>query len=87
MIWPTQIATFRDNHLRSNEHVMIMRIAEIEAFILENWQIAPDAPLVPTAIKAFAFLSLIKPDATPEQVTKIDAEIDRQLATLRKGAH
>ncbi len=59
MIWPTQIATFRDNHLRSNEHIAILRIAELEAFILENWRIEPDAQHVPPAIKAFAFLSLI----------------------------
>jgi hypothetical protein len=87
MIWPNQIAAFRNEHLLSNAHKAIMRIAEIEAFILEQYGIEPNANHVPAEIKAFAFLAFVKIDATPEQIVKLDAEIERQLAALRKGAH
>jgi hypothetical protein len=86
-IWPSDIATFRDNHLRSDAHVAIMRIAATEAFVLEHFGIEPDADNVPDEVRAFAFLSLIRPGATPAQAEKIDAEIAKQLAALRKGAH
>jgi hypothetical protein len=86
-IWPGEIATFRDNHLRSEAHIAILRIAETEAFVLEHFGIEPGAEYVPDEVRAFAFLSFVRPDATPEQAAKIDAEIERQLAALRKGAH
>lgn len=86
-IWPTCLATFRDNHLRSEAHIAILRIAETEAFVLEHFGIEPDADLVPNEVRAFAFLSFIRPDAAAEQAAKIDAEIERQLAALRKGAN
>ncbi|MGS1125680.1 hypothetical protein ACVCL3_01650 [Rhodanobacter sp. UC4437_H4] len=86
-IWPAEIAAWRNEHLRSSEHIAILRIAATEAFVLEHFCIEPDARDVPAEIRAFAFLSLIRPDATPAQAAKIDAEIERQLAALRKGAH
>lgn len=86
-IWPADLATFRDNHLRSSEHIAILRIAATEAFVLEHFGIEPDADYVPDEVRAFAFLSFIRPDATPAQAAKIDAEIERQLAALRQGAH
>jgi hypothetical protein len=86
-IWPAELRAFRETHLRSSEHIGILRIAETEAFVLEHFGLEADADNVPVEVKAFAFLSFIRPDATPEQATKIDAEIERQLAALRKGAH
>jgi hypothetical protein len=86
-IWPAEIEKWRNEHLRSAEHIAILRIAETEAFILAHFGIEPDADNVPAEVKAFAFLSFIRPDATADQVARIDAEIERHLAALRKGAH
>jgi len=82
-IWPADIAKFRDAHLRSNAHIAILRIAEIESFVLHHFGIEPDTDHVPDEVRAFAFLSLIRPGATPAQAEKIDAEIAKQLAALR----
>lgn len=84
-IWPREITEFRNAHLRSDAHVAIMRIAEIESFVLEHFGIQPDADSVPVEIRAFAFLSFTRPMATEEQAAKIDAEIKRQLAAYRGG--
>jgi hypothetical protein len=86
-LWPSDIAAFRESHLRSDAHTAIMRIAEIEKFVLEKFGIEADADDAPEEIRAFAFLSLMRPMANEEQAAKIDAEIERQLALLRKGAH
>lgn len=86
-LWPSDIAAFRESHLRSDAHIAILRIAEIESFVLEKFGIEADADDAPVEIRAFVFLSFMRPMADQEQAAKIDVEIERQLASLRKGAH
>lgn len=83
-MWPIEIMEFRESHLRSDAHTLIMRIAQIEVEVKERFGVEADCDTCPSAVRTFAFLSLARFNVdTEEDNQKISAAIDHVVAEFK----
>jgi hypothetical protein len=83
-MWPAEIMEFRDRHLRSDAHAMIMCIAQIEVEVKERFGVEADCESCPSSVRKFASLSLVRAFADSEdQKLKLAMAIDDAAAEFK----
>lgn len=87
-LWPIEIAAWREQHLRSDCHALIMTLAEIESFIHQQFGIDPTVCEVPKELQQFAWASLCHRFVdNEEQADKLRAAMAKAAEQFRQKAN
>ena len=81
-LWPLELFEFRQRHLQSDAHRLILAIGEVELLVQERYGIDPTAELVTEDVKQFAFLTLARIYSESDETTQ---KLDLALSALLKG--
>lgn len=79
-LWPAELFLFRERHLRSEAHRLIMAIGEVELRVQGHYGIDPSQEPATEDMQKFAFLELSRLYAeSDEQSQTLNAAIDSLL--------
>lgn len=81
-LWPIELFEFRQRHLQSDAHRLIMAIGEAELKVQERYGIDPTTEPVTDDVKHFAFLTLARLYSESDEMTQ---KLDAALSALLKG--